>query len=167
MKRSRKSKLVISISVILGVLVLSFILGCIILFVDFEPKKSVLEVYAERWEITFPEDAKIEYNFSTQDGFFGDGENYTVIKFESRPDEFLESFTKDEGQVYANTYERIVSYLLKNKEYFEDREFDESKLVYPDDSFMFRRLGNEHGDDVLVMAYDENTNTLYYVEHLI
>ena len=167
MKKTWKSKLVISISIIFGVLALSFILGYIILFVDFGPKKSVLEVYAERWDITFPEDAKIEYNFSTQDSFFGEGENYTVIKFESRPDEFLESFTKDEGQGYSNTYERIVSYLLKSKEYFEDREFDESKLVYPDYSFIFKKLDKDDGRKVLIMAYDENTNTLYYVEHLI
>lgn len=120
--------------------------------------KSTLDIYAERWDITFPKDARIEYRHSERDNFFGEGPCYTIIKFDNRPDEFLETFTNEDSRWCINNYEKIA--------YSFQEEFDESKLVYPDDNFIFKALGYHNYHDILIMAYDESTNTLYYMEML-
>lgn len=119
---------------------------------------STLDIYAERWDITFPKDAKIEYRHAEHDNFFGEGPCYAIIKFDNRPDELLETFTNEDSQWCIDNYEYIACL-------FEE-EFDESKLVYPNDSFIFKYLGRYNYHDIVIMAYDENTNTLYYMEML-
>ena len=119
-----------------------------------------LDIYAERWDITFPKDAKIEYRYSTQGGFFGDGENYAVITFEERPDEFLQTFSKNDSDKYIETYKKMATRLI-------DGGLDENKLIYPDENFILKKCDGHDGLDKLIMAYDENTNKLYYIEDLI
>ena len=118
-----------------------------------------LDIYADRWDIAFPKDAKIEYRYSTQGGFFGEGQNYAVITFEERPNEFLQTFSKNDSDKYIETYKRIVTQLI-------DEGLDESKLIYPDENFILKKLDRFDDHDILIMAYDENTNKLYYIEEL-
>ncbi|MDE6759028.1 MAG: hypothetical protein K2J89_07185 [Clostridia bacterium] len=118
-----------------------------------------LHIYAERWDITFPKDAKIEYRYSTQGGFFGEGQNYAIIILKDHPDEFLQVFSKDNSDEYIETYKRIANRLI-------DGGLEESKILYPDENFILKKLDRFNDHDILIMAYDENTNKLYYIEEL-
>ena len=120
---------------------------------------TTLDIYEDRWDIDFPKDAKIEYRYSTQGGFFGEGNNYAVVTFKKRPDEFLLTFTKENSQEAIGFFHSITDRLLTEG-------LDENKLVILNDHFIFKKLDKYNNHDILVMAYDEDTNKLYYIEEL-
>ncbi len=119
---------------------------------------STLGKYSERWDISFPEDATVTYNFSCRDGFHGDGEKYCVIKFQSRPEEFLKEFCEGNREEYEELYEKITSRLLNSG-------MDKTKLVIPNDVFLYKIIIKDNNK--LLLLYDENTNTVYYFESLM
>ncbi|MDE5616275.1 MAG: hypothetical protein K2I78_00635, partial [Clostridia bacterium] len=99
------------------------------------------------------------YKYSNQGGWFGEGKAYTIIKFDTRPDELLQSFENQKADVHAKEYNHIIKELLEDG-------MDESKLVALSDEFLYKRLARAEYVDILILAYDENTNTLYYFEEL-
>lgn len=117
-----------------------------------------LEIYSERWDISFPEDATVTYNFSCRDGFHGDGEEYCVIKFQSRPEEFLQEFCEGNREEYKEIYEKITSRLLNSG-------MDKTKLIIPNEVFLYKIIIKDNNK--LLLLYDENTNTVYYFESLM
>ncbi|MDE6614242.1 MAG: hypothetical protein K2K24_01915, partial [Clostridia bacterium] len=87
-----------------------------------------------------------------------DGEYYTIIKFESRPDELLQSFsnkiTSKDLSSYQNAMERLIEHGM-----------DESKVVYPAENFLVDVKYDGFVDKIIIL-YDENTNTMYMWEWL-
>ena len=121
-----------------------------------------LDYCEARWEISLPkDDVTIEYNFSNRGGFHGDGEEYTVCKYSTRPNEFLENFEQDVKGKFTEKYDN-VSRLLKIPDY-KKNHIDESRLFTPDDNFVWQRK-IMYGNCTLLLAYDLQNDILYIIE---
>ena len=81
-------------------------------------------IYAENWEVNFPESANLLYRYSTVSM---DGEHYSVINFDSYPDEFLADFNDTITDKDSNRYQFAVENLIKSG-------IDESKIIAPDEN---------------------------------
>lgn len=153
MKTNRKVKFTILIIVCCSVLACNIMLaiGC--------SSKNYLDLCAETWDITFPQDAQLEYNYS--DIEWMDGERYGIVKFDSRPDEFLQSFSNEKSNIDWDCFEFALEHLVEHG-------LDESKVVILDENFIY--YSKDNGDtprDILFLLYDESLNTLYIVESFI
>ena len=116
--------------------------------------------YNETWEVDIPEEnAHITYRYS--DIFWMDGERYSIVKFDSRPDEFLQSFSNEKSNIDWDRFEFALEHLVEHG-------LDESKVVILDENFIY--YSKDNGDtprDILFLLYDESLNTLYIVESFI
>ncbi|MDE6475113.1 MAG: hypothetical protein K2L70_08450 [Clostridia bacterium] len=114
----------------------------------------------ECWEMQIPH-ATIEYNFSNRGGFLGDGTEYTVCKYSTRPDEFLKDFEPDCDDKYITIYNRILPLM----QYCNSKGdlIDNEKIFTPDDNFIWRSK-IKNGNCTLLLTYNEQNNTLYIIE---
>lgn len=112
----------------------------------------------DKWDVQIPK-APIEYAFSNRGGFNGDGETYTVCQYSSRPDEFLKEFKADADGKYAQKYNSALSFL-------QTSNIDKSKLIEPDENYIWLSK-TKNSNNTLLLAYNEQTNTLYIVEQFM
>ena len=141
-----------------GIMFVNFFAQDIVLDSLFKKPVPFQKHYLDKWEMSIPENAQLEFKFSHVGGFPQDGEYYLIVKFDSRPDELLESFSnkisKDDLSSYQYAMERLVEHGM-----------DESKVVYPEENYLVD-VKNTDFIDKLIIIYDENTNTMYMWEWL-
>ena len=166
MTRKKKIALAISAPIIVSVVAfmsLIFFYGMVfeIDYIEWDIKHkgwTKVDFYENRWGIYIADDVTVEYNYSTQGGWFGEGENYTVCKLDKTPQEFLRTFEKEFD---INTKEKYIDII----EGFQNSDIDKSKIVIPDDTCRWRM--KETNMDTIVFAYDARTKTLYIAESLM
>ena len=105
--------------------------------------------YAENWEVNFPESANLLYRYSTVSM---DGEHYSVINFDSYPDEFLADFNDTMTDKDRNRYQFAVGNLINNG-------IDESKIIAPDENS--RIMIKEKNNDKMFLIYNQNVGDLH------
>ena len=168
---SKRKKIIIAVTIPVSAFFITILCLSLIYTVPFWIKNyhrrgwTKLDYIEYQWEISLPkDDATIEYSFSNRDGFLGDGEEYTVCKYSTRPNEFLENFEKDTDGKLTEKYNRILP-LMKTKNR-RNEYIDESKLFSPDDNFVWQsKIMN--GNCTLLLAYDERNDTLYIIENFM
>ena len=106
--------------------------------------------YAENWDIYIPEDARLEFRYSNV--VWLDGEHYSIAKFDSRPDEFLQTFSNDMSEKHWDRFQFAMDCLVKSG-------IDETKVEYPNENSLF--FVKEDDEDTLFLIYNQNTNKLY------
>lgn len=165
---SKRKKIIVAITIptaafLITLLCLSLIYAVPFWIESYQRRGWTKLDYCEyQWEISLPkEDVAIEYNFSNRGGFHGDGTEYTVCKYSTRPDEFLENFENDLDGKYAEKYNRILP-LMKTKNR-RDEYIDESKLFSSDGDLVWQSKIKD-GNCALLLAYDERSDTLYIIE---
>lgn len=126
---------------------------------------TILDYCEEQWEISLPKNnVEIQYNFSNRGGFLGDGTEYTICKYAVRPDDFLESFEKDNDGKYAQKYNNLLPMLQSVS--MQNTYIDKSQLFTPDDNYIWmKKIMN--GNCTLLLAYNEQNNTLYIIENFM
>ncbi|MDE6361828.1 MAG: hypothetical protein K2N53_02250 [Clostridia bacterium] len=117
-----------------------------------------IDYYEERWGIYIADDVTVEYDYSTQGGWFGEGENYTVCKFEKTPQEFLRTFDENFDSIIMEKYFDIIAKM-------QDSDIDKSKIVFPDSKCKWRMKKTTM--DTIVFAYDTVNKTMYIAESLM
>ncbi|MDE6605772.1 MAG: hypothetical protein K2K85_07135 [Clostridia bacterium] len=117
----------------------------------------------ECWEMQIP-NATIEYNFSNCGGFLGDGTEYTVCRYSTRPDEFLKDFEPDCNDEYITIYNRILPLMQYRNS--QGVFIDNEKLFTPDNNFIWQSK-IKNGNCTLLLAYNEQNNTLYIIENFM
>ena len=167
---TKKKKIVIATvsAIVAPIVILMLVLsGFIIAFeIDFLRYKiehrgwNEIDYCNESWEIQIP-NATIEYNFSNRGGFLGDGTEYTVCKYSTRPDEFLKDFESDCDDEYITIYNRILPLMQYGNS--KGDHIDNEKLFTPDDNFIWQSK-IKNGNCTLLLAYNEQNNTLYIIE---
>ncbi len=162
MTRSKKIALsiVIPIAVILIVsLSLSLVYGIDILKDAIEHRGwTKIDYCNDRWDVQIP-NANIKYTFSSCGGFHGDGETYTICQYSSLPNEFLQDFTSDSKGEYLEKYNSISTMLQSSK-------VDKSQLIEPDENYIWLSK-TKNTNNTLLLAYNQQTNTLYIIEQFI
>ena len=149
----------------ISILTTSFLILCCIVTFFSGCAKDAWTLYESHWDLKFPDDVKTEFHVSAI-GFPSDGTSYSIFSFKSRPDEFLENFTQDDSNRYFEEFQKCLD-SLPNDAKSVKKKYDESKVVMPKASCIWRKISKEHTNDSLYMAYEEDARKLYIVENLM
>ena len=165
MKKGTKIALGVTIPIIgipvIALMILIIIYGSMFLMSYIERMgETELDIYVERWDIVFPENIKVTFDYSSQGGFTGDGENYTICKFEQRPDSFLRDFSQDNYDEFITGYNSAVKLIT-------EEGLDCDKIITPteDDNFIWKSIKKINNS--IYFVYSENNNTLYILENIM
>ncbi|MDE5654112.1 MAG: hypothetical protein K2I46_00710 [Clostridia bacterium] len=152
--------IVIPLAIILIILLSLFLVyGIDILKDAFEHRDwTKIDYCNDSWDVKIP-NATIEYTFSSCGGFNGDGETYTVCRYSSIPSEFLQNFTLDSKGENLEKYNSISTLL-------QSSNIDKSKLIEPDENYIWMSK-TKNSNNTLLLAYNQQTNTLYIIEQFI
>lgn len=125
---------------------------------------TALDFYCERWDMEFPDDAKIEYHASTMHGFMYEGETFTSCSVNELSDDFKKLFSDDtSGKSFAK-FNEIVDRMQRHADVIS-KEIDTKFLKTPNENCVWYMRKNDM--DTIVMAYDNQKNMLYIIESIM
>ncbi len=119
---------------------------------------------AERWDISLPDNAKIEYSISTQRGFHNEGEIYTVCRVEKLSDSFKDTLTADTDGKYLASFYTILEKTIASAKSLS-KEINVDTLNVPSDKCIWYKKVKDN--DTLLLAFDSAKNMLYIIEDIM
>lgn len=125
---------------------------------------TALDFYCERWDMEFPDDAKIEYHASTMHGFMYEGETFTSCSVNELSDDFKEMFSDDtKGNSFAK-FNEIINMMQEHASVI-GKEINTQSLKIPNKNCVWYM--RKKAMDTIVMAYDNQNNMLYIIESIM
>ena len=167
MTKSKKIALAVVIPICVIVLVMNIYLsslGIALLKSSLEHVGwTAIDYYSARWDFEFPDNMKIEYSISAI-GLPSDGTSYAIFTFDTKPSEFLKDFKEDTDNESLQKFEEYLQLLPRDAKNL-NKKLDKSKLILPNVDCIWHTV--KRGADTMLLAFDEDTNKLFFIEHLL